>query len=313
MTRREYSFTRYLKAKKSVDDRALNRHVWLVLKDSMPKSTIKKPLKVLEIGAGIGTMIERLIEWDLLEYAEYTAIDSQVDNIDFAQRHLTHWAVKRNFHVVEKEDELTINSKSTNIEVELTAIDLFDFITSMRGKRTWDLIIAHAFLDLVDVHDVLPQIFTLTRKGSMFYFSINYDGLTVLEPAIDHDFDRLVLELYHRTMEQRQKDGLLFGDRNTGRHLFHHIRRSGGQILASGSSDWVVYPEMNSYHQDEAYFLHFIIHTIFQALVGHPDLDGTRFAEWIRQRHSQIERKELIYIAHQIDFFGLCPPNIAIS
>jgi SAM-dependent methyltransferase len=313
VTSREYSFTRYLTAKKSVDDRALNHHVWQVLKDSMPKSTIKKPLKVLEIGAGIGTMIERLIEWDFLEYAEYTAIDSQADNIDFAQEYLSNWANKKNYHVVELGNELIISSETKNIKVKLIPVDLFAFIASMRGKRTWDLIIAHAFLDLVDIPDTLPQIFALTQEGSKFYFSINYDGLTVLEPAIDHDFDRLVLELYHRTMEQRQKDGLLFGDRNTGRHLFHHIRRSGGQILASGSSDWVVYPEVNSYQQDEAYFLHFIIHTIFQALVGHPDLDSMRFAEWIRQRHFQIERKELIYIAHQIDFFGLCPPNIAIS
>jgi SAM-dependent methyltransferase len=307
MTPGEYSFRRYLAAKKSVDDRALNHHVMRVMSGSIPRSTIKEPLKVLEIGAGIGTMIERLIEWGLLEYAEYTAIDSESDNIDFAQQYLINWTDQKNYQAVEQGDELIISSEMMDVKVRLIAVDLFDFISSMRGKRTWDLIIAHAFLDLVDLPNTLPQIFTLARNGGAFYFSINYDGLTVLEPVIDHDFDQLVVDLYHRTMERRSKDGQLYGDRHTGRHLFQHIRNSGGQIFASGSSDWVVYPKARGYRQGEAYFLHFIVNTIFQALVDHPELDSTRFAEWIRQRHSQIEREELIYIAHQIDYFGYCP------
>ena len=305
----EYSFTRYLAAKKRVDDRSLNQHVRQVLENSIPRTSIEKPLKVLEIGAGIGTMVERLLEWGLLGNAEYTAIDSQTEIIDFAQRGLLQWADQNSYQTSNSGNKLLISTEKKRVQVELLDVDLFDFIASQSDKGTWDLLIAHAFLDLVDVPNTLPKIFTLARKGSLFYFSINYDGLTVLEPIIDFEFDQRVLELYHRTMEQRSRDGHLFGDRHTGRHLFQHIQRSGGRILASGSSDWVVYPDPAGYHQDEAYFLHFIINTIFQALENHPELDSLRFAEWIRQRHIQIERKELIYIAHQIDYIGICPPN----
>jgi hypothetical protein len=66
----------------------------------------------------------------------------------------------------------------------------------------------------------------------------------------------------------------------------------------------VVYPQKGGYPGDEAYFLHFIIHTIETALAGHPEMDEKRLAGWAAQRHAQIERGELIYIAHQLDAAG---------
>jgi hypothetical protein len=48
----DYSFPRYLAAKKSVDDQALNRRVWKCLAGQLPKGNPSKPLRVLEIGAG---------------------------------------------------------------------------------------------------------------------------------------------------------------------------------------------------------------------------------------------------------------------
>jgi hypothetical protein len=66
----------------------------------------------------------------------------------------------------------------------------------------------------------------------------------------------------------------------------------------------VVIPVRGRYPADEAYFLHFILHTLDQALRRHPELDARQFARWIERRHAQIERGELVYIAHQIDVFG---------
>ena len=50
----EYTYTHYLAAKKSVDDRALNAHVQEALADAI---TGKENLSVLEVGAGIGTAV----------------------------------------------------------------------------------------------------------------------------------------------------------------------------------------------------------------------------------------------------------------
>jgi SAM-dependent methyltransferase len=299
-----YSFTRYLAAKKSVDDRALNRHVLDGLARELGQSASDQPLRVLEIGAGIGTMIERTLERGLLASAHYTALDALPENIDYALERLPRWA-RQSGYQVSKLDESTIElekaERSTHVHFE--ALDLFDFARSEPGK-TWDLLIAHAFLDLMDIPATLPVIFDLLGDGGLFYFSVNFDGATLFEPMIDVDLDERVQALYHRTMDERITAGVPSGDSRAGRHLFRHIQGAGGHILAAGASDWVVFPGVDGYPGDEAYFLHFIVDTIHQALEGHPELDDSGFAAWVAERHAQIDRGELVYIAHQLDFLG---------
>ena len=76
----EYSFPHYLLAKQSVDDRALNRHVNETLAASLPEG----PIRVVEVGAGIGSMLLRLLRWGLLKQADYTLVDEMPENIDYA-------------------------------------------------------------------------------------------------------------------------------------------------------------------------------------------------------------------------------------
>src|SRR5262249_9484522 len=114
----------------------------------------------------------------------------------------------------------------------------------------------------------------------------------------------------HQTMDRRLIAGKPSGDSRTGRHLFAHLRAAGAEVLAAGSSDWVVFASANGYHADEAYFLHFIIHTVHSALTGHPDVDPGRLADWIAQRHAQVEQGTLVYIAHQLDVLGRVPKSL---
>jgi hypothetical protein len=58
------------------------------------------------------------------------------------------------------------------------------------------------------------------------------------------------------------------------------------------------------YPADEAYFLHFILHFFEESLTGHAELDAGAFANWLKERHAQIEHGELVYIAHQMDFLA---------
>ena len=300
----KYSFTRYLSAKVSVDDRALNRAVWKSLVQALPQSRKDEPLRVLEIGAGIGTMLERAIAWNLLEHAHYTAIDAQSENTKFAHVRLDQWAAKRDFNVERTEHGLVLADQTRVVKVDLEAIDLFAFIERERGRRAWHLLVAHAFLDLIDLPSALLDILGLLIDHGLFYFTINFDGVTSFEPPIDPALDELVLALYHRTMDERLTGDKPSGDSRTGRHLFSQLKAAGAHILEAGSSDWVVFPGAHGYPQDEAYFLHFIVHTIHQALENHPELDSARFNAWVAERHAQIERQELVYIAHQLDFLG---------
>ncbi len=300
----EYSFSRYLSAKKSVDDRSLNREVWERLTASLPPTSSKSPLRILEVGAGIGTMAARLLERGLARHVRYTGVDNQAENTRTAPRDLEAWAQERGMPVRRSAGLLSLGAEPQAFQATFVLEDLSAFIARERGSHRWDLVLAHAFLDLVDVPAVLPGLFSLLSPGGLFLFSVNFDGLTILEPTLDPLLDEQVMALYHRTMDERMQGDVRSGDSRTGRHMFHHLANAGAEIMAAGASDWVVYPGPQGYPDDEAYFLHFIIHTIHLALAGHAELDAARFAAWIEDRHSQIERRELVYIAHQLDFLG---------
>ncbi len=55
---------------------------------------------------------------------------------------------------------------------------------------------------------------------------------------------------------------------------------------------------------DDAYFLHHILHFFESSLAGRAELDPARFTAWLSRRRAQIDAAELIFIAHQIDVCG---------
>ncbi len=301
---RSYSFTRYLSAKRTVDDRAFNGHVWQQLLSVLKTASARQPLHILELGAGIGSMAERLLCADGLTVATYTAIDADPDAIAQGHRDAQQWATKAGFRYTATDTGGRLRRGHQDLVFHLETIDLFDFIAQQRQQRTWDLLVAHALLDLLDVPTALPALFSVLAPGGFFYFPITFDGASILEPAIDPPYDAHIEALYHATMDQRVVQGRPSGDSRTGRHLFGHLRALGANVLAAGSSDWVVFAGPQGYPADEAYFLHEIIHTIHTALANHPELDADRFAHWVHQRHAQIQDGTLVYIAHQLDLVG---------
>ena len=300
-----YSFTRYLAAKKRVDDRALNQHVWRRLTRALPQGTPMAPVRVLEIGAGIGTMVERLVEWGMLQQATYTAIDADPEATLESRRRLPEWMIRRGFRLLQETPTRQLFWRPAHqIVVEAETIDLQRFVSRTQGQRAWDLLIAHAVLDLLDLPTTVPRLLPLLRPGGLCYFTMAFDGATILQPEIDPTFDTQVETLYHQTMDQRRIDGQPAGDSRSGRHLFGYLRALGVELLDAGSSDWVIFAGPDGYSGDEAYFLHFIVHTMGMALRGHPQLDSERFARWIAERHVQVEQRTMVYIAHQLDFLG---------
>jgi SAM-dependent methyltransferase len=277
-----YDFARYLAAKESVEDRALNGYVRAALAQDLTPG----PLDALEVGAGAGAMIARLAGREVLG-SRYTAVDADPANTA---------AIGRRF----AEDALPV-------ELELVTADVYAFAGQMRGRRQWDLLVAHAFLDLVDAPRLLPQLFALLRPGGCFYFPINFDGLTAFQPLIDPAFDEEVIAAYHRTMDERRHEGRPTGGSRAGRELLTQIPAAGGEIIAAGASDWLVWPRDGAYPADEAYFLHYMLHFFESSLTGRPELDAARLQAWLARRHAQIDAGELVLIVHQIDVCGRVP------
>jgi hypothetical protein len=289
----EYSFPHYLLSKQSVDDRALNRTVLDSLRASLPDT----PIRIIEVGAGIGTMLARLLRWDVVTKADYVLVDEMAENIETAREWIPRWAVETGVSVERiGRDQLRVFDQVRDVHIRLKRADVFDFIQEKPAPA--DLLIAHAFLDLLPMPESMPKLLALTKN--LAWLTINFDGVTSLEPTTDAALDEQIEQLYHATMDTRPTGG----DSRAGRHLFGHLQTAGAQVLAAGASDWVVHALNGKYPDDEAYFLHFILHFFEESLTGNAELDAIDFANWLKERHAQVERGELVYIAHQMDFLA---------
>jgi SAM-dependent methyltransferase len=295
------SYSSYLAAKKTVDDRALNQHVIDVLRAELTSS---RSTTVLEIGAGIGTMVSRLADWHVLCRANYTLLDIDQASLEHAQHWLCGWAAEMGLEVQRAHDALHITGGSPALDLEVHSVcaDLRAFLGENRRPNGVDLLIASAFLDLVDVAATLPALLERVAPNGLYWFSINFDGETIFLP--EHPSDASLMSVYHRSMDERTRLGRRAGDSRTGRHLFQHLRSAGARILAAGSSDWIVHAIDGEYAAQEGDFLGHILHTIEAELNSRSEVDQHALHDWLRVRRDQLERGDLVYIAHQLDFVG---------
>jgi SAM-dependent methyltransferase len=293
-----FDYARYLAAKTTVDDRALNRQVLTELRRLMPAGAPR----VLEVGAGLGTMVARLMDWGAIGAGEYILLDADRQLLDRSRHWLRDWAAARGL----RSDLLPDGLRVGDLRVRLVHAELGGYLEAAHGAAA-DVLIANAVLDLVDVPAVLPGLLRLLFPGGVYWFTINYDGESIFAPG--HPHDDQVMRAYHRDMDERIRYGRPAGESRTGRHLFGHLRAAGAPALAAGSSDWVVHagPDGN-YAGDEAYFLRSILNTIQDALRNRQDrVEPADLADWLAVRHRQLAAGELVYIAHQLDFAGRSP------
>ncbi len=294
-----YSYMRYLEAKRSVDDRALNRPVFQTLQENLRSHPTESDLQILDLGGGTGSMIRRSLQWALISGGTYTIVDQSdeaLDSIPEAMKAFCEETLpEAKWH--QSGEKLSLQHGEHTLHIERVHSDLQDFLG--KTAQRYDLIIANAVLDLVDVDQVLPAIWKVCRPGALFWFTINFDGESVFLPSLPED--AAIFEAYHTSMDSRP------GSRAAGRALFSQMANQGIAISAAGSSDWVVHAHEGRYVDEEEYFLHHIVHTVDQELCEHPDLPSDSFQQWIALRHQHISQGELIYIAHQLDFTGFAP------
>eukprot|EP00741_Cyanophora_paradoxa_P006137 tig00000944_g5950.t1 len=361
----EFSYPRYLAAKRTVDDRALNRAVLDRLRAMLEKRPADAALRVLEVGGGIGTMIERLLGeriFDRFDRVSYEMIDSNSQNILEAARRVGVAARALGYAVEECEapgwegrggpsgalaEELapgvatkhhhavgTASNRAFARRIALRppgpagrAVEVTVRVEELEGALEageraglrWDLLIAAAFLDLVDIPRTLPRLLGLLPRGGLFYFPINFDGATHLEPNLMGPFDDAVEACpapprpappappaAPRRPPRRAASHWERGSR-AGRVLFHEIARAGGEVARAGGSSWAVHPAEGVYEGDEAYFLHCILHFIAERLAASPAVEAGRAAEYVRRRREQVGTGELVYVAHNLDFVGRRP------
>lgn len=294
-------FQRYLRAKRSVDDRALDRRSVDRLRTALSDRAEETagPLTVLEVGAGIGTMITRFLEWDVLPAGDirYTAVDIQQDNVEALPGHLRTWAQTRP-ETVSGGETLTVEGNRRRVTVEPVATDGVAYAerssTGGEDAGQYDLLVGAALLDILDP-DGLGALLGALSPGGYCYFPITFDGATRFRPA--HPDDRTIERHYHAHMDQKAG-----GSSRAGGDVLERLRALDGVSLSAvAGSDWVVRPVGGAYPGDEAYFLAHILDTVERAVGEVTDGGFPALEPWLERRRTQLDAGELLYHTHQLD------------
>ena len=288
----------YLAAKKSIDDRALNKEVWRTLAQELPHCPEASPLKILEIGAGIGTMFERVIDWGLLKgKVIYTATDSDPLQTAAARAYLTSWAQRKKYSLDWNGDrQARLCTSETMVDLNIRQVAIEELAAGVEHPHTWDLLIAHAVLDLIDFTRLLSDLLTLLKDGGLFYTTCNFDGETSFTPPFAGDEE--IINHYHQSMEKR-----CFGASVTGRRVHAFLLEQGLDVLVSGSSNWFIEPRKQSYSEEESYFLGVILAMVEKELATAPHR-ASQSTDWIRQRRQQISAGTLSFAARHLDMLA---------
>lgn len=272
----DYSFRRYLQAKRSVDARAFNQRVWGAFVAHLNELEDRQ-IRLVELGAGIGSMAERILAALPGKQPAYTLLDQDGELLAEAQRRLA----------------------GSPAQLEFLASDAPHWLEGQGGSQP-HAFIAHAFMDLVDIPSTLDLMRKRLASGGLLYLPINFDGVTAFEPPLDAKFEADLIARYHASMQGEGRPG----SSRSGRELLRELPAQGFEVLESARSDWLVAPSANRYQEDEAYFLAHILHFFESELTQDAELDQARFSKWLAQRQGQIKAGELTYRTQQLDILA---------
>jgi len=279
-----HAATRYLEAKRSVDERARSPRVRDRLLAELPEAP-----RVVEAGCGTGVTVPTLLEWGV-DAAAYRGVDSDAGVVDFARAVRPPELRRRGYDARVADGTVSVGDLTA-------AFETGDALTALRAESEADLVVAQAFADLVDPGALIDAAESALRPGALAYLPITFDGGSIFQP--DHPADRAVERAYHAAIDARPDR-----DTHAGRHLADLCRQRAGTLLAIASSDWIVRPRGHGYPADEAYFLERILDFVADTLA---DAEVDRDGDWIDSRRRQLRDRELTYVAHQYDLLYRTP------
>ena len=268
----DHGDVRYLDAKQSVDERAVNRRVRERLLTALPDAP-----RVFDAGCGTGVALRRLREWGVSPRA-YHGVDA--DPALIAEARDRHSNEGRSSLPGDSDPASTRGDDSTSVSFAVAdalaaARRLRDSVgddATLDGQP--DLVVAGSFLDLVSVREALELFTDVTAPGGLVYAPFTFDGTTAFTPS--HPADEVVERAYHREI-----DSTPGRDTRAGRRALSILDGADGDLLAVGSSDWIVRARADGgdrlYPADERYFLDCILGFVTDALFVDPD-DATTSA-----------------------------------
>lgn len=294
------SLTDFLTAKRTVEDRALDRVVFDQFVDALADraADADEPVRIVEIGVGTGSMIARLADWEVLPPSvSYRAVDVDPETLAVARRQLPERLQTAGYTVESTEDGMvarreTDDGADRRIDITLQVENGFEITDEA------DAVIAGAVLDLVELPDALEAIKRLLVDEGLLYAPMTFNGSTSFTPR--EPLDDRIERLYHHHMDEIREQP---GSSRAGQQLFAELPAAGYTVVGAGGADWIVRPVDGAYPDDESTVLSHLLSTIDGALADYPaaEIEPETRTEWIETRRQQLDRGELTLVAHHVD------------
>lgn len=295
------SFADYLEAKLELDERSLNSDVRQAALERFTRTSAV--LRWLDVGTGTGSMIRRLLNADLHRPLEITALDRDGRLLEIAFTKISEELVRLKYEVRSRADVIEAHKAERQLRVEFRCCSLLEFEPK---PDCYDLVTAHAVMDIVPVGAAVSRVGTWLAAGGVFYSTLNYDGDTALFPLhADSAFEDAILAGYDASMEKRRVAAQATGGARSGRRLHKALRESDLDVLAYGSSDWNITPRSGVYRDRDVDVLRALLATIRIESERNRAIDPGKLAGWYASRINQLERGELGMIVHQLDIAAI--------
>ncbi len=297
-----FNYATYLESKGPLDARSLNQRVWDGFVQALNTST-QHELQLVEVGGGIGAMFKRIAAAGLACNLSYTLVDIEAVNIQHFEANVGNWLAALGYHQ-QGSTNAWESPEGTVLRITVVHEDIHAFIARKGKGVAWDALIGQAVLDLFDLDTFMPRLLSLIKPGGLFYFPINFDGITSFLPPTEPSVDMLVESIYHKSMDDRSEHPDLRGRSQSGRHLMHVLTGLPVHLLEIGSSDWIVFPRAGQYVDKDAAFLSHMLRFVAGELEKSNSISQDVAQTWTETRQQQLDKQQLMLLVHQIDLLG---------
>ncbi len=312
------AFNDYLEAKYNLDNRSLSGEVNRLFRNAVHAG--ERPLRVCDLGTGTGAMVRRVLQM-VPGPLEIEAVDLEERDLREAEA-LTRKALAAGGLRVPDGEQSSGPAAGSSDENGLTVQD-----HEGRAARVWfrsadlgssagramlagggfDVITAHAIMDLLALRPTMKAIASGLRPGGVFYATLTYNGATTLLPGYcDRGFEEALIELYEASMDAR---GGSDGGRRAGARLYDAAVAAGLSVTGFGASDWEIVPGRWGYSAGEAAVAGALVEMIYAELEGNRKLRKQDLERWRDERHAQIEAQRLTVVVHHTDLLAVKPDD----
>ncbi len=296
----------FLLAKRAIDERALNERIWASAMHQLDETPAGRAYRILELGAGVGGMLERILARTAVRQLVYTVVEPEATHIDALRVELCAFGEREGYRVDAMDAaRLVLTRVDRRVEIQLAQEDVFAFL-ERPASEAYDLLVAQAFLDLFEIEPLMSLLVSAVVPGGGLYFPITFDGVSSWLPVIDAAFDDRVEHQYHRSMDARGAAMDRAPRSRTGRHVVYHLaRRTAIAAVESGGSDWIVCaPFGGELQAGEAAFLHALLDGYERELTGQFEDESEQWRAWLTLRRRSIDTGGALFLAHHLDIFA---------